>query len=66
MNTPTTDELIADMLAIHLEVQRRVQDKRYRVTPLQVKVLADAATSLNRFLIAWQTHSASQRKVIGL
>ena len=66
MNKPTTDELIADVLAIHFEVQRHLQDKRHRVTPLQVKVLADAATSINRFLIAWQTQAASKRKVVGL
>ena len=34
MKKPTTEELIADVLAIHFEVQRRLQDKRYRVTPL--------------------------------
>ena len=66
MKKPTTNELIADVLAIHFEVQRRLQDKRHRLTPLQVKVLADAVTNLNRFLIAWQTQSASQRKVVGL
>ena len=66
MKKPTTNALIADVLAIHFEVQRRLQDKRHRLTPLQVKVLADAVTNLNRFLIAWQTQSASQRKVVGL
>ena len=66
MKKPTTNELIADVLAIHFEMQRRLQDKRHRLTPLQVKVLADAVTNLNRFLIAWQTQSASQRKVVGL
>jgi len=66
MKKPTTDELIADVLAVHFEVQRRLQDKRHQVTPLQVKVLADAVTSINRFLIAWQTQATSKRRVIGL
>ncbi len=44
MKNPTSDALIADVLAIHLDVQRHLQDKRNRITPLQVKVLADAVT----------------------
>jgi hypothetical protein len=62
MRKPTTDELIADVLAIHFEVQRHLQDKRRRVTPLQVKVLTDAVASLHRFLKAWQTQNESTRK----
>jgi hypothetical protein len=66
MKKPTTDKLIADVLATHFEVQRHLQDKRHRVTPLQVKVLADAVTNINRFLIVWQTQAVSNRKVVGL
>jgi hypothetical protein len=62
MKKPTTEELIADVLAIHLEVQRYLQDKRRRVTPLQVKVLADAVANLHRFLNAWQTQDDSTKK----
>lgn len=51
---------------IPFQLQRRLQDKRHRFTPLQIKVLADAVTNLNRFLIAWQTQAASKRKVVGL
>lgn len=66
MKRPTTDEVIADVQAIHFEVQRHLQDRRYRVTPLQLKVLADAVTSINRFLIAWQMQAASKHRVVGL
>ncbi len=66
MKNPTIDALIADVLAIHLDVQRHLQNKKRGVTPLQVKVLAEAVTSLNRFLIAWQTQAASKQKVVGL
>ena len=62
MRKPTTDELIADVLAIHFEVQRHLQDKRRRVTPLQTKVLTDAVASLHRFLKTWQEQDDSMRK----
>lgn len=65
MRKPTNEELIADVLAIHFEVQQRVQDKRRPLTPLQIHVLADSTTSLKRFLIAWQTEAASKREVKG-
>ncbi|ULA59817.1 MAG: hypothetical protein LZF60_160147 [Nitrospira sp.] len=58
MRKPTTDQLLQDLLAIHFEVQRHVQDRRHRLTPLQVQVLAGSVTSFNRFLIAWQTATA--------
>ncbi len=66
MKNPTTDAPIADVRAIHLDVRRHLQNKRWGVTPPQVKVLAEAVTSLNRFLIAWQTQAASKQKVVGL
>jgi hypothetical protein len=62
MKTRTTDELIAGVLAMHLEVQRHLQDKRRRVTPLQVKVLTEAVANLHRFLKAWQTQNDSTKK----
>ena len=65
MKNTTTDELIANVLAIHLEVQQHLESRQHRITPLQVKVLADAVTSVNRFLIAWQTQSMPKRKVVG-
>jgi len=58
MNKPTTDQLMKDLLTIHFEVQRHVQDKRHRVTPLQLQVMAESVTSLNRFLLTWQTEAA--------
>jgi hypothetical protein len=64
MKNPTTDEMIADVLAIHFQVQRHLQDKRHRVTALQAQVLTDAVTNINRFLIAWQTQALSKRKLV--
>ena len=65
MKNTTTDELIANVLAIHLEVKQHQESRQHRITPLQVKVLADAVTSINRFLIAWQTQAMPKRKVVG-
>jgi hypothetical protein len=62
MKKPTTPQLIQDLLAIHFEVQRHVQDNRRRLTPLQMEVMAGSVTSLNRFLIAWQTTTGGAGK----
>jgi hypothetical protein len=63
MNKPTTEQLMKDLITIHFEVQRHVQDKRHRVTPLQIQVMTESVTSLNRFLIAWQAEAAKAGKV---
>ena len=61
MKKPTTAQLIQDLVAIHFEVQRHVQDTRRRLTSLQIEVMAGSVTSLNRFLIAWQTATAGTK-----
>lgn len=63
MTKPINQELIANVLAVHLEVQRHVEDARHAFTALEIQVLADATATLNRFLLAWQVNEASKRKV---
>ena len=61
MTKPTTEQLIQDLLSLHFEVQRHIQENQPRLTPLEIEVMARSVTSLNRFLIAWQTATSRHR-----
>lgn len=56
-----TDQLIADFLALTLEIEHHLHDKRRRLSLLQIDSLSDAIKTLHRYMTAWKTHELARR-----
>ena len=61
MEEQETDRLIADVLAVTLEVQQHLHERR-RLTPLQRDCLTNTVVGLSDFLAAWKIHERSFSK----
>lgn len=62
MNTQTTDRLIADVLAMSLDIRRHLEDGRRPLTPIQIDALSNAITSIANYFAAWKAHHVAGRQ----
>ena len=58
MEEQETDRLIADVLAVTLEVEQHLHERRL-LTPLQRDCLTNTVEGLSYFLAAWKIHERS-------
>ena len=64
MKTRGTDRLIADVLALSLEIRQHLEDGRRHLTPLQIEALSNALTSLSNYFAAWKGYELSGRNAL--
>lgn len=62
MKTQGTDRLIADVLAMSLEVRQHLDDGRRQLTPLQIEALSNAISSMADYFAAWKAHELESRQ----
>ena len=60
MKTKGTDRLIADVLTLGMELRQHLEDRRRRLTPLQIEGLSNAIAALNNYFTAWKDHELSR------
>ena len=64
MTRKSTDHLIADVLAMSLEIRHHLEDGRRHLTPRQIEALSSAIGALANYFAAWKAHEmAAVRKV---
>jgi hypothetical protein len=61
MKTKGTNHLIADVLAMSLEIRQHLEDRRRRLTPQQIDGLSNAVSALHKYVLAWRAHEMSGR-----
>ena len=55
MKTEGTNRLIADVLAMSLDIRQHIEDGRRRLTPLQIEALSNAITAISNYFAAWKS-----------
>ena len=61
MKQKPTDDLIADVLAMGMEIRQHLEDKRRRLTPLQMEGLSNAVTAIRNYFFSWKAHNLARR-----
>ena len=61
MKQKPTDDLIADVLAMGMEIRQHLEDKRRRLTSLQMEGLSNAVTAIHNYLFSWKAHDLARR-----
>ena len=61
MTPKSTDHLIADTLAIGMEIRQHLEDRRRRLTPLQMDALTNAVTAIHNYFMSWKAHELACR-----
>ena len=61
MKPQSTDHLIADTLAIGMEIRQHLEDRRRRLTPLQMDAFTNAVTAIHNYFMSWKAHELACR-----
>jgi hypothetical protein len=61
MKPKSTDRLIADVLAMGMEIRQHLEDRRRRLTPLQMDALSNAVTAIHKYFVSWKAHELACR-----
>lgn len=61
MKKSGTNQLIADFLAITLDIEHHLHEKGRRLSHVQIDSLSEAVTALHRYMIAWKRHEWARR-----
>jgi hypothetical protein len=59
----STDHLIADVLAIGMEIRLHVEDRRRKLTSTQMEGLSNAITAIQNYFFSWKAHELARRDV---
>ena len=65
MKHKSTDHLIADVLAMGMELRKHLEDKRRRLTPLRMDALTSAVAAMHNYFMSWKAHELAARSVLG-
>jgi hypothetical protein len=65
MKTKDTNQLVADILALSLEVRHHLEDGRRRLTPLQIEALSNAISALANYFTVWKAHELAAGRAVG-
>ena len=60
-----TDQLIADFLTLALAIQQHLNDKRGRLSRLQIDSFSDAISGLHRYMTVWKKQELARRASAG-
>ena len=56
MKHKSTDHLIADVLAMGMELRKHLEDRRRRLTPLRMDALTSAVAAMHNYFMSWKAH----------
>jgi hypothetical protein len=65
MKQKSTDQLIADVLALSLEVRHHLEDRRRHLTPRQIEALSSAIAALANYFAVWKAHEEAAKRAVG-
>ena len=65
MKTKDTNQLVADILALSLEVRHHLEDGRRRLTPLQIEALSHAISALANYFTVWKANEVAAGRAVG-
>jgi hypothetical protein len=64
MKPKSTDHLIADVLAMGMEMRQHLEDKRRRLTRLQIEALTNAVAATQNYFESWKAHELACRDTV--
>ena len=63
MMRKSTDHLIADVLAMGMEIRLHLEDRRRKLTSTQMEGLSNAITAIHNYFFSWKAHELACRDV---
>ena len=66
MKPKPTDHLIADVLAMGMEMRQHLEDRRRRLTPVQMDALTSAVAAMHNYFMSWKAHELACQDTMSL